>query len=77
MIYECLYTVKDNKFVIAKPEGFQWGPGELNANMFKIVKEDLTAEQLQVKYDSLVSQEAKDAMAKLEADRKAREEKYK
>ena len=66
--YECLYRKSDNKFVIAKPAGWEWGTSELDTSMFTITTEELTDEQLKAKYPVVaIPQAVQDAMAKAQA----------
>lgn len=72
MLYEVLYTNKDKKFITAKPAPAEWGAGELTATFF-IAVEELTAEQLQAKYDKVIA-DAKAASDAIVAKRKAEAE---
>ena len=59
MLYECLYTAKDNKFIVAKPSPAEWGEGEKSAT-FVIKTEELTADEL--------NEKIADRVAKAKAD---------
>ena len=75
MLYECLYTAKDNRFIVAKPSPAEWGEGEKSAT-FVIKTEELTADELKAKYakalaDAKAISDALIAKRKAEAEAKA------
>jgi len=73
MRYECLYTSKDNKFIVAKPSPAVWGEGEKALATFRIVQEELNVDELKAKYDKVLA-DAKAVSDSLIAKRKAEAE---
>ena len=68
MLYDCLYTTKDNKFIVAKPSPAVWGEGEKSVT-FVVKTEELTIEQLQAKNADRIAKAQADVAAAIEANK--------